>query len=119
VIDQWVEELTVDPIQSKVDLANKGKATKVIIEPVEIAVGDYAAPCLVTFARPITDEEKAALKSQILALAPGLIVDLQLGREEEPARIGVKAAEPIEGYVWTAYCSMHLRLEEVKAEEPE
>lgn len=113
----WAEP-TIDPTQALLDAVNKGKQSVVTMEGVEVAVGDYAAPCLVVFSRPISEVERDSLKVSIKALAdgiePGLVVDLQLGRHEEPAKTGVKASQPVGDYVWMAYCQMRLRLDEVK-----
>jgi len=120
----WIERVTLtdEDLIGKINRA--GSPTKTRMPGVEIPVGDVVAPCRVQFSRPLTDAEREQLKEAIIALAgrveDGLIVDLQLGRMEEPVKTGFKVPGPVKGHVSNVYFVCHAKLEpaDTPVEEP-
>jgi len=114
-VSDWIESVEVDADQAEIDLINKASSPFKFAETRAIEAGDVAAGIVAVFSRRLTDEERAALKAQIIALAdmvePGLLRDFEIAK-------GFTAYREFLGRKWNFTLTGHLRTDPAKGEEP-
>jgi len=114
-VSDWIETVEVDPTQAEIDLINRASSPFKFAETRAIEAGDVAAGIVAVFSRPLTDEERAALKAQVIALCDkveaGLLKDFEIAR-------GFRAYREFPGREWKLTLAGHLRTDEKKGEEP-
>jgi hypothetical protein len=108
----WVSNPPLDQAKARVDQINKsGSPTKYSGRFGPVDVGDVFSLITARFSRPLTDAQRTAIKSKIMAevevLAPGLLLDFEI-------RCGIEAFNDplLEDREWNAYYELHLRTEE-------
>ena len=111
----WIEKVEVDPTQAEIDLINKAGSPFKFAATRTVEPGDVAAGIVAVFSRPLTDEERAALKAQVIALCDkveaGLLRDFEIIK-------GVRAYREFPGRDWKLTLMGHLRTDPAKGEEP-
>ena len=102
----WIEEVVVDPDEAAITKINRAGSPFKFAETCPVNTGDTVAGMTLVVKRPLTDQEREALRVKVIQLGdsvePGLIVDLSIAK-------GFTAFKEFPGREWKFTLEGHLR----------